>query len=195
MLLLLACWLAVLVVRFRVFIDELLHVPVPYLCDALFPILVFAHFDGPMLASHYRNPRYAHGFELDEFFNMSIQLATIVASIHTQQFIHRDITSANILYEPRSAQVKLIDFGISTPFPTHNQSAKHVSKQLQGTLLFLSPEQTGRVGRIVDYRTDIFSLGTCLYQMLTGCVPLAMSVAGADMMDSVQLVHAILTQV
>jgi serine/threonine protein kinase len=168
-------------------------VPVAHLGDALFPILVFAHFDGPMLQSHYANPRYAGGFELDEFFNVAMQLASILASIHTQQFIHRDLTAANVLYDAHTRDVRVIDFGISTPFPSHTGSAKHVVKQLQGTLSvqrrsfgaraasacshiyvahtlvllrmrllvshYLSPEQTGRIGRIVDYRTDIFSLG------------------------------------
>jgi len=169
-------------------------VPVAHLGDALFPILVFAHFDGPMLQSHYANPRYAGGFELDEFFNVAMQLASILASIHTQQFIHRDLTAANVLYDAHTRDVRVIDFGISTPFPSHTGSAKHVVKQLQGTLHYLSPEQTGRIGRIVDYRTDIFSLGVVLYQMLTGCLPLSKG-TGPDMQDNLQLVHAILTQV
>ena len=133
---------------------------------------------------------------------MAMQLSSITASIHAQQFIHRDLTAANVLYDARTRDVRVIDFGISTPFPSHTGSAKHVAKQLQGTLHFLSPEQTGRIGRIVDYRTDIFSLGVVLYQMLTGRLPLQRASSGgggggggAEPQDNLQLVHAILTQV
>lgn len=146
--------------------DELLQVPVPgYASGCLFPILVSAYFDGAMLQSHYRNPRYAAGMELDEFLDVAVSLANIVASIHANQIIHRDLTAANILYQPRGKlgrDVRVIDFGISTPFP---QSNANQVKQLQGTMHYLSPEQTGRIGRIVDYRTDIFSLGVVLYQV------------------------------
>jgi serine/threonine protein kinase len=146
-------------------------VNVPAFCPGtLFPILVFAYFEGAPLSARYRDAAYAEGFAVDEFLPLAISLSTIVAGIHAQQFIHRDLTSANILYASGSSfggsgsastvNVRVIDFGISTPFPTQYNAAANVSKTLQGTIQFLSPEQTGRIGRIVDYRTDIYSLGT-----------------------------------
>jgi histidine kinase len=80
---------------------------------------------------------------------MAISLSNILASIHTEQFIHRDLTSANILYLPPTRDVRIIDFGISTPFPTQSNRSAYIVKHIQGTLHFLSPEQTGRIGRIV----------------------------------------------
>lgn len=147
----------------RVCADELLQVNVPTMAGLPLPILVFAYFDGAPLSARYRDAAYADGFHLDEFYPLAIALCSTVAGIHAQQFIHRDLTSSNILYAGGggSAQVnvRIIDFGISTPFPTQYTGAQNVSKSLQGTLQFLSPEQTGRMGRIVDYRTDIYSLG------------------------------------
>jgi serine/threonine protein kinase len=174
--------------------DELLQVPVPQLPEALYPILVFDCFDGPTLQQHYSTPRYASGFDFEEFYLTAISLASIVASIHSHQYIHRDITSSNILYQPKTREVRLIDFGISSAFPNRSNPSSLVSKQLQGTLQFLSPEQTGRIGRIVDHRTDLFSLGCVLYQMLTGVLPITLPKSGGDI-DSLQIVHSILTKV
>jgi serine/threonine protein kinase len=146
-------------------LHELMQVPLPHMQDARLPILVLDYFDGAMLGSHYWNPRFEMGFELEEFFHIAGQLAHILAAIHDCSFIHRDLTSSNILYQARTRIVRVIDFGISTPFFAHNNQVAHVTKQLQGTLHFLSPEQTGRIGRIVDWRTDIYSLGCVMYQV------------------------------
>lgn len=102
----------------------------------LFPIIVYEYFDGPMLQSHYVNPRYNNGFNMDDFYPLAMQLSLTLAAIHTQQIIHRDLTSANILYNPNTNTVKIIDFGLSTPFPSNinNNQTKHIPKQLQGTL-------------------------------------------------------------
>jgi serine/threonine protein kinase len=144
---------------------DLLQVPVPGISGSLFPILVFSYFDGPSLSTHYSNPRYARGMDLEESLPLSLQLAEIVAAIHSQGVLHRDISASNILYAPDTREARIIDFGISTSFPTLANQAAHIAKQLQGTLLYLSPEQTGRIGRIVDHRSDIYSLGVCLYQV------------------------------
>jgi histidine kinase len=103
--------------------------------------------------------------DLEESLPLALQLAEIVAAIHSQGVLHRDISASNILYAPDAREARIIDFGISTPFPTQANQAAHIAKQLQGTLLYLSPEQTGRIGRIVDHRSDIYSLGVCLYQV------------------------------
>ena len=159
------------------------------------PLKVVSLFAPIFSMSSQGTPRYSRGFDLDEFFDVAMQLSSILASIHAQQYIHRDLTSANILYQPKTRDVRVIDFGISTPFPSQSNQSGHVSKQLQGTLHFLSPEQTGRIGLIVDYRTDVFSLGVVLYQMLTGSLPLLKGSGTGEFADNLQMVHAILTQV
>ncbi|HEY9650076.1 MAG TPA: AAA family ATPase [Coleofasciculaceae cyanobacterium] len=87
----------------------------------------------------------------------------------------------NIVLNPDTGVVKIIDFGIATQFNRTNPTFKspHV---LEGTLAYLSPEQTGRMNRLLDYRTDFYSLGVTFYQLLTGRLPF-------ETTDSLELVH------
>jgi serine/threonine protein kinase len=107
-----------------------LQIPLGAACASTYPILVFEYFDGPSLAAHLAQPRNAEGVGLEEFRVIASSLSTIVGSIHSHQYIHRDITVANVLYQPKTGEVRLIDFGIATTFPGNNPST-HVSKQLQ----------------------------------------------------------------
>ena len=173
----------------RVF--ELVEVPIEEV-ELMYPMLVLEYFDGVMLGSMFMNPRYSLGFPLPEWLHAALQLTQTIAAIHKEKIIHRDLSGANILYNPRNQTVRVIDFGLSTPFPTSLQAAASDHKQLQGTLTYLSPEQSGRIGRIVDSRTDIFSLGVCLFQMLVGRLPFFKT---PEMKDNLELVHLILCQV
>jgi serine/threonine protein kinase len=110
--------------------DDLLLIPLSVGSSSLYPILVLEYFDGPSLSAHLAQSCNAEGVGLDEFRVIASSLSTIVGAIHSHQYIHRDITVANVLYQPKTGEVRLIDFGIATTFPGNNPYA-HASKQLQ----------------------------------------------------------------
>jgi PAS domain S-box-containing protein len=105
-------------------------------------------------------------FTVAEVLSLAIEIAKILGDIHAANIIHKDINPSNIIFNRSTRQVKLVDFGISTVFTRKNTTIEppHV---LEGTLAYMSPEQTGRMNRTLDYRTDFYSLGATLYQLLT----------------------------
>jgi len=107
---------------------------------------------------------------ITSFFKISIQLSDILGSIHKQQIIHKGIRPHSILWDPILNEVKLIDFGISTQLSQESQEL-NFSSILEGSLPYISPEQTGRMNRKLDYRTDYYSLGITFYEILTGKLP------------------------
>ncbi|HEY9649960.1 MAG TPA: AAA family ATPase, partial [Coleofasciculaceae cyanobacterium] len=118
---------------------------------------------------------------LREFLNIAIKISEILAEIHSRNIIHKDINPSNILFNPETGQVKIIDFGISTQLSRENPTLKNPNV-LEGTLAYLSPEQTGRMNRSLDYRTDFYSLGVTFYELLTGKLPFETN-------DALELVH------
>ncbi|PSB25404.1 AAA family ATPase [Stenomitos frigidus] len=118
---------------------------------------------------------------LARFLPLAINLTEILGSIHAANIIHKDINPGNIVFNPETGIVKIIDFGISTRFNRTNPSYRSLH-DLEGTLAYLSPEQTGRMSRLLDYRTDFYSLGVTFYQLLTGQLPF-------PTMDMLELVH------
>jgi serine/threonine protein kinase len=109
-----------------------------------------------------------------EFLNVAVQLSDAVARLHDARIIHRHIHPGNIVWNSRSEVATLRDSAIPG-----RQSARPV----EGTLPYMSPEQTGRTGRSTDWRTDLYSLGATFYEMLTGTPPFAEG-------DPVSLAHA-----
>src|SRR5919202_4603490 len=105
-----------------------------------------------------------------EFLNIAIQIAQTLEGLHHNRIIHKDIKPQNILINPETKQVKLIDFSISSLLPRENQESINPNV-LEGTLAYMSPEQTGRMNRGIDYRTDFYSLGVTFYELLTGKLP------------------------
>lgn len=119
--------------------------------------------------------------EIDSFLSITVQLAQALQSLHKNHIIHKDIKPANIIINPISGQVKLTDFSISSRL--NKETTQLVNpNQLEGTLAYMSPEQTGRMNRPVDYRSDFYSLGITLYEMLTGQLPFQSN-------DPLELVH------
>lgn len=108
--------------------------------------------------------------KLSDFFEVASQLATVLANVHSRNIIHKDIKPENILIDPATLKIKIIDFSLSSQlsFETSSQANPNV---LEGTLSYISPEQTGRMNRIVDQRSDFYSLGVTFYEMLTGRLP------------------------
>ena len=113
--------------------------------------------------------------------SIAIQITDILARIHQHNIIHKDINPYNIVYNPSTKVVKFIDFGISTLFARQHLSLKN-PEVLEGTLAYMSPEQTGRMNRALDYRSDFYSLGVTFYELFTGKLPF-------DADDAMELVH------
>ncbi|MCT7967843.1 AAA family ATPase [Laspinema sp. D1] len=109
-------------------------------------------------------------FQLEKFLSIAIQLAETLGQLHHHHVIHKDIKPQNILINSETGRVKLIDFSIATQLERDTQNAVHPTG-LEGTLAYLSPEQTGRMNRVIDYRTDFYSLGVTLYELLCGQLP------------------------
>jgi len=127
-----------------------------------------------------------HQFTLAEFLNISIKITESLAAIHTANIIHKDINPANIVYNRKTEQLKIIDFGISTHLSQENQTICNIN-QLEGTLAYIAPEQTGRMNRGIDYRSDFYSLGVTFYELLTHQLPFATN-------DPIELVHCHIAQ-
>lgn len=108
--------------------------------------------------------------KLEEFLSLAIKIAESLDIIHRNNIIHKDINPSNIIWNQETSVVKIIDFGISTELSHENISLQN-PHLLKGSLPYISPEQTGRMNRTVDYRTDLYSLGVTFYEMLTGRLP------------------------
>jgi|SRR6516165_1885625 serine/threonine protein kinase len=107
---------------------------------------------------------------LTEFLHISIGLANALGRIHERGIIHRDVKPANVTVDPDSNKVWLTGFGIASDLPRERQTAEP-PETIAGTLAYMAPEQTGRMNRSIDSRSDLYSLGVTLYEMLTGVLP------------------------
>ena len=108
----------------------------------------------------------SRSFILLEFLQIAMQIAEALAEIHSRNIIHKDINPSNIILNSETGEVKIIDFGISSTFTKETPALKN-PEVLEGTLAYISPEQTGRMNRSLDYRTDFYSLGATFYKILT----------------------------
>lgn len=127
------------------------------------------------------------GLGLAEFLTIAIQLAETLALVHDHEIIHKDIKPANIVVHRYTRVAKVIDFGLGTQLQNAVQQTS-IPSQIEGTLAYMSPEQTGRMNRSLDYRTDFYSLGVTFYQMLCGRLPF-------DSFDPIDLVHSHIARV
>ncbi|MEH2271522.1 MAG: AAA family ATPase [Nostoc sp.] len=133
-------------------------------------VLVMEDFGGISLKDYFaRDQTRDIGF-LQEFSQIAIALCNTLDILIRHRIVHKDIKPANILINPETKAVKLIDFSIASLLPRETQSLMS-SNVLEGTLGYLSPEQTGRMNRGIDYRTDFYSLGITFYELLTGQLP------------------------
>lgn len=117
-----------------------------------------------------------------EFLNLALQVVDTLGQVHARHIMHKDINPSNIVFNPNTGEAKIIDFGLSTILPRENISRVNLNV-LEGTLAYISPEQTGRINRAVDYRTDFYSLGVTFYELLTGQLPF-------DEKESLALLHS-----
>jgi len=124
---------------------------------------------------------------LDVFLNIAIQLAEALSVIHHAHVIHKDLHPGNIVINPTTQNIEIIDFGLASLL-SREQPALAPPENLEGVISYISPEQTGRMNRSLDYRSDFYTLGVTLYQLLTGELPFV-----AD--DAIGLVHAHIARV
>ncbi|MFB2970610.1 AAA family ATPase [Aerosakkonema sp. BLCC-F183] len=115
------------------------------------------------------------------FLSLASQLAEIIHELHQNHIIHKDIKPQNILIDTQKWIAKLIDFSIASRLSRETPTIGNPDL-LEGTLIYMSPEQTGRMNRSVDYRTDFYSLGVTFYEILTREVPFKTN-------DPLELVH------
>ncbi|WP_375504868.1 AAA family ATPase [uncultured Nostoc sp.] len=125
-------------------------------------------------------------FTLKEFYSIAIKTTESLGAIHAANIIHKDINLSNIVYNLETEQLKIIDFGISTCLSRENQTVGNIDR-LEGTLAYIAPEQTGRMNRGIDYRSDFYSLGASFYELLTNQLPFTTT-------DSIELVHCHIAQ-
>lgn len=129
------------------------------------PALLFEDFDGADL-----EPTLGAPLPLRTFLHLASQLAAALAAVHDAGVVHKDVKPAHILVSPSTGQLKLTGFGLASRLQREHAPARGPS-QIEGTLAYMSPEQTGRMNLAVDRRSDLYSLGVTLYQMLTGSLP------------------------
>src|SRR5262245_42280510 len=120
--------------------------------------------------------------ELPQFLRLAVGLTAALGQVHGRSLIHKAIKPANVLVNCATGQVWLTGFGIASRLPRERQSPE-APEFIAGTLAYMAPEQTGRMNRSIDSRSDLYSLGVTLYQMLTGSLPFTAS-------DPMEWVHS-----
>jgi serine/threonine protein kinase len=119
--------------------------------------------------------RFSPGpMDLTRFLPLAIGFATALRELHKRDLIHKDVKPANVLVNPATGQVRLMGFGIASRLPREHQ-APAPPELIAGTLPYMAPEQTGRINRSIDSRSDLYALGVTLYEMLTGTLPFTAS--------------------
>ena len=140
------------------------------------PALILERFPGDNLSQHAREKPIS----IDSFIDIAIQLADIIAWIHQRGIIHKDIKPANILIDTNHNEICLTDFGTAASL---DLSADGQTASLQGSLPYISPEQTGRINHHLDHRSDLYSLGVTFYEILSGQLPFLKK-------SSLEMIHA-----
>ncbi|MBF0108271.1 MAG: AAA family ATPase [Magnetococcales bacterium] len=141
------------------------------------PVIVMEDFGGSSLDRHLK----AGPLELGHFLDLALKVGATLGDIHKRKVIHKDINPANIVWNRENGLIRIIDFGIATPLE-HESTEPLPPDRLEGTLPYLSPEQTGRTNRSVDYRSDWYALGATFFELLAGHPPFTAT-------DPLELVH------
>ncbi|HET9654887.1 MAG TPA: EAL domain-containing protein [Kineosporiaceae bacterium] len=127
--------------------------------------LVLEWFDGELLSGLFDRP-----VEPGRFLDVAVSLTTALADLHRQGVVHGDLRAGNVLLDSRTGALKLIGFGVAARL-SGVLVATGRPMVIEGSPAYMSPEQTGYLNRGIDYRSDLYSLGVVLYEMLTGELP------------------------
>ena len=141
--------------------------------------LLLEYFDGNTLKNIHSQKK--ENLKNKNLLSIAINIAQTIGEIHEQNIIHKDLTSNNILVN-KFEQITIIDFGLSAKYNFKAQGQTNATG-LQGTITYISPEQTRRINRGIDFRSDLYSLGIILYELFTQQLPFQYE-------DSLQLIHA-----
>ncbi|MGA2893311.1 MAG: AAA family ATPase [Xanthobacteraceae bacterium] len=142
--------------------------PLELLRDRGRTVLLLDDPGGELLSGRLGTP-----MDVGRFLRIAIGIAAAIGKVHRHGLIHKDIKPANILVNGSGGEeVRLTGFGIASRLPRERQ-APEPPESIAGTLAYMSPEQTGRMNRAIDFRSDLYSFGVVLYQMATGAPPFA----------------------
>jgi len=141
-------------------------------------VLVMKDFGGTALSTIMAE----HRIELMPCIELSFKLAKSLGKMHQKGVIHKDIKPANIILNEKTGEVRLTDFSIASHISGERQAIVNPDL-LEGTLAYISPEQTGRMNRSIDHRADLYSFGVVMYEMLTGRLPFRST-------DAMELIHS-----
>jgi serine/threonine protein kinase len=150
------------------------------------PIAIAFHWNRPVLVLEDPggvplDQQLGQGPDLGSTLRRAISLATAIGHLHRRGIVHKDIKPANVLVDPATGKVWLTGFGIASRLPSERQPPD-APEFIAGTLAYMAPEQTGRMNRSTDSRSDLYSYGVTLYEMLTGLLPFSAS-------DAMEWVH------
>jgi histidine kinase len=120
---------------------------------------------------------------LDLWLEVALQLADTLAQIHDARVLHKDLSPNNILLDRKSGSVAICDFGLAAQLGDAERRDAALEGRLEGTLVYIAPEQTGRMNRGCDFRSDLYTLGATLYHACTGRPPF-------ESADPLELIHA-----
>lgn len=141
------------------------------------PVLILEDVKGQLLTSYLM----MHHLDIETFLYLAIQLVDIVGELHQRNIIHKEIKPSNIVIDPEKLVLKLVDLSASIKLTEETFDYLKVGEHTEG-LAYISPEQTGRINRPIDFRTDFYSLGVTFYEMLTNRLPF-------QTVDTLELVH------
>ncbi|OZH51935.1 hypothetical protein AFK68_27635, partial [Hydrocoleum sp. CS-953] len=147
-------------------------------------MLVMEDFGGislPEYLSQENLSKHPNSANINQFFKIALQIINPLEKLHQNRIIHKDIKPQNIIINPQKKQIQLIDFSTTTKLPKETAEIRNPNT-LEGTLAYISPEQTGRMNRGIDYRSDFYSLGITFYELLTRQLPFTSE-------DPMELVH------
>lgn len=124
---------------------------------------------------------------LDRFYALAIRIVQVCGSIHEKHIVHKDLGPSNILIDPDTDTLRITDFGSSSELSREHLHSASLSKMIEGRLPYISPEQTGRINRDLDYRSDYYSLGVLFFELLTGQLPYTAN-------DPLEWVHCVISR-
>jgi PAS domain S-box-containing protein len=150
--------------------------PLELVRDAGRTILVFEDAPGLPLDRTLGAP-----LDIRRFLTLAVGITAALGKVHERGLVHKDIKPANILADDRTGEVRLTGFGIASRLPRQRQPPQP-PETIAGTFAYMAPEQTGRMNRSIDSRSDLYALGVTFYEMLTGVLPFTAA-------DSMEWVH------